>query len=51
VINITKEAAVSRQQAKGVDQLPPIAGEQHATLTPVQVPPPVWCAEALIPLD
>lgn len=50
VINITKEAVVSRQ-AKVVDQLPPIAGEQHAAFTPVQIPPPAWWAEALIPLD
>lgn len=50
VINITKEAVVSRQ-AKVVDQLPPIAGEQHAAFAPVQVPPPAWWAEALIALD
>lgn len=50
VINITKEAVISRQ-AKVVDQLPPIAGQQRAAFTPVQVPPPAWWAEALIPLD
>lgn len=50
VINITKEAVISRQ-AKVVDQLPPIAGEQHAAFTPDQIPPPAWWAEALLPLD
>ena len=50
VINITKEAIVSRQ-AKVQDQLPPIAGKQHATFTPTQIPPPAWWAEALIPVD
>lgn len=50
VINITKEAIVSRQ-AQVQDQLPPIAGQQRATFTPVQIPPPDWWAEALIPLD
>jgi ribonuclease Z len=50
VINITREAVVSRQ-AKVVDQLPPIAGRQRAAFKPVQVPPPSWWAEALIPLD
>jgi ribonuclease Z len=50
VINITKEAVISRQ-AKVVDQLPPIAGKQRAAFKPVQIPPPAWWAEALIPLD
>jgi ribonuclease Z len=50
IINITKEAIVSRQ-AKVQDQLPPIAGQQRATFKPVQIPPPAWWAEALIPLD
>jgi ribonuclease Z len=51
VINVTKEAIVSRQ-AKVVDQLPPIAGKQRATFSPVQIPPPpAWWAEALIPID
>jgi len=38
VINITKDAIVSRQ-AKVESQLPPIAGEQRTTFTPVPVPP------------
>jgi ribonuclease Z len=50
VINITKEAVISRQ-AKVMDQLPPIAGQQQAPFKPVAVPPPAWWAEALIPLD
>ena len=50
VINITKEAVVSRQ-AKVSDQLPPIPGEQRAAFDPVAVPPPDWWAEELIPLD
>jgi len=50
VFNITKEAVVARQ-AKVMDQLPPIAGEQSAAFTPVAVKPPDWWAEALIPLD
>jgi ribonuclease Z len=50
VINVTKEVIVSRQ-AKVVDQLPPIAGKQRATFSPVQIPPPAWWAEALIPID
>jgi ribonuclease Z len=50
VINITKEAIVSRQ-AKVQDQLPPIAGKQRAAFAPVQIPPPAWWAEALIPID
>ena len=50
VINITSDAVVSRQ-AKVVDQLPPIAGQQSADFKPVQIPPPAWWAEALIPLD
>jgi ribonuclease Z len=50
VINITKEAVVSRQ-AKVSDQLPPIPGEQRAAFNPIAVPPPDWWAEELIPLD
>jgi ribonuclease Z len=50
VVNITKEAIISRQ-AKVVDQLPPIAGQQRSTFSPVQIPPPAWWAEALIPMD
>ena len=50
VINVTKEAIVSRQ-AKVQDQLPPIAGKQHASFTPVMLPPPAWWAEALIPIE
>jgi ribonuclease Z len=50
VINITKEAIVSRQ-AKVIPQLPPIAGKQSAGFKPTQIPPPAWWAEALIPMD
>jgi ribonuclease Z len=50
VINITKEAIVSRQ-SKVQDQLPPIAGQQRADFKPFAVKPPDWWAEALIPLD
>jgi ribonuclease Z len=50
VINIRKEAIISRQ-AKVQDQLPPIAGQQHAAFKPVQIPAPEWWAEALIPID
>jgi ribonuclease Z len=50
VTNITKEAIVSRQ-AKVADQLPPIAGKQHTDFKPVQIPPPAWWAEALIPIE
>jgi ribonuclease Z len=50
VINITKEALVSRQ-AKVLDQLPPIPGEQRVAFTPMAVKPPDWWAEALIPID
>jgi ribonuclease Z len=50
VINVTKEAIVSRQ-AKVIPQLPAIAGKQRATFKPVQIPPPAWWAEALIPID
>jgi ribonuclease Z len=50
VINITKEAVVSRQ-AKVIPQLPPIAGKQSAGFKPTQIPPPAWWAEALIPMD
>ena len=39
VINVTKEAVISRQ-AKVVDQLPPIAGQQRTGFKPVQIPPP-----------
>jgi len=50
VINITREAVVSRQ-AKVAEQLPPVAGEQKAVFQPVAMPPPAWWAEALMPLD
>jgi ribonuclease Z len=50
VFNITKEAVVARQ-AKVVEQLPPIPGKQHASFTPVMIPPPAWWAEALIPIE
>ncbi len=50
VFNITKEAVVARQ-AKVMDQLPPIAGEQRVAFTPVAVKPPDWWAEALLPSD
>jgi ribonuclease Z len=50
VFNITKEAVVARQ-AKVMDQLPPIAGQQRVAFTPVAVKPPDWWAEALIPPD
>jgi ribonuclease Z len=50
VFNITKEAVVVRQ-AKVLDQLPPIPGEQRVVYTPVEQTPPDWWAEALIPLD
>lgn len=50
VINVTKEAVISRQ-AKVMDQLPPIAGRQRAAFQPVQITPPAWWAEALLPLD
>jgi hypothetical protein len=50
VFNITKEAVIARQ-AKVVEQLPPIAGEQRMAFKPVAVKPPDWWAEALIPLD
>jgi ribonuclease Z len=50
VFNITKEAVVVRQ-AKLLDQLPPIPGEQRVVYTPVKQTPPDWWAEALIPLD
>ncbi len=50
VINVTKDVIVSRQ-AKVQDQLPPIAGKQHASFTPVMIPPPAWWAEALIPIE
>jgi ribonuclease Z len=50
VFNVTKEAVVARQ-AKVLDQLPPIPGEQRVAFTPVMLTPPAWWAEALIPLD
>jgi ribonuclease Z len=50
VINITKDAIVSRQ-AKVESQLLPIAGEQRSSFTPTQIPPPAWWAEALIPIN
>lgn len=50
VFNVTKEAVVARQ-AKVVDELPPIPGEQRVVYTPVETMPPDWWAEALIPLD
>jgi ribonuclease Z len=50
VFNVTKEAVVARQ-AKVLDQLPPIPGEQRIAYTPVAQVPPDWWAEALIPLD
>ena len=50
VFNVTKEAVVARQ-AKMLDQLPPIPGEQHVVYTPVARMPPDWWAEALITLD
>ncbi|OHB57891.1 MAG: hypothetical protein A2Y12_01590 [Planctomycetes bacterium GWF2_42_9] len=50
VINITKYAVICRQ-AKVVDQLPPIAGQQRIAFKPVAVSPPEWWAEALIPID
>jgi ribonuclease Z len=50
VFNVTKEAVVARQ-AKVVDELPPIPGEQRVVYKPVEPMPPDWWAEALIPLD
>jgi ribonuclease Z len=50
VFNVTKDAIVARQ-ARVIDQLPPIAGEQRVAYTPVAPPPPDWWADALIPLD
>ena len=50
VFNVTKEAVVARQ-ARVVDELPPIAGQQRVAFTPVEPAPPDWWAEALIPLD
>ena len=50
VFNVTKEAVIARQ-AQVVDQLPPIAGEQRVSYTPVRPTPPAWWADALIPLD
>ena len=41
VFNVTKDAVVARQ-ARVVDQLPPIAGEQRVDYAPVQPPPPDW---------
>ncbi len=50
VINITKEAIISRQ-AKVEEQLPPIAGQQRVAFQPVAVPPPDWWEDALLPID
>jgi ribonuclease Z len=50
VFNVTKEAVVVRQ-ARVVDQLPPIAGEQRVAYTPVPPPSPEWWADALISLE
>jgi ribonuclease Z len=50
VFNITKEAVVVRQ-AKVLDQLPPIPGEQQVVYTPVAQTPPDWWAGAIISLD
>jgi ribonuclease Z len=50
VFNVTEEAVIARQ-ARVIDQLPPIAGEQRVEYMPVQPPPPEWWADALIPLD
>lgn len=50
VFNVTKAAIVARQ-ARVIDQLPPIAGEQRVAYTPVQPAPPDWWADALIPLE
>jgi ribonuclease Z len=50
VFNVTRDAIVARQ-ARVIDQLPPIAGEQRVAYTPVAPPPPDWWADALIPLD
>jgi ribonuclease Z len=50
VFNVTKEAVVARQ-AKVSDQLPPIPGVPCVPYTPVELTPPGWWAEALIPVD
>jgi ribonuclease Z len=50
VFNVTKDAVVARQ-ARVIDQLPPIAGEQRVAYTPLAPPPPGWWADALIPLE
>jgi ribonuclease Z len=50
VFNVTEEAVIARQ-AQVIDQLPPIAGEQRVTYTPVLPKPPDWWADARIPLD
>jgi ribonuclease Z len=50
VFNVTKAAVVARQ-ARVIDQLPPIAGEQRVAYAPVAPPPPDWWADALIPLE
>lgn len=50
VINITKEAVISRQAAV-VNQLPPIPGQQRVVFNPVAVPPPEWWKDALLPVD
>lgn len=50
VFNVTKEAVIARQ-ARVIDQLPPIAGEQRVAYAPVATAPPDWWADARIPLD
>jgi ribonuclease Z len=50
VFNVTRDAVVARQ-AKVVDQLPPIAGEQRVAYEPVLPEPPEWWAEARIAVD
>jgi ribonuclease Z len=50
VFNITKEAVVA-SQAKVLDQLPPIPGEQRVAFVPEAREPPARWAEAIIPLD
>ena len=50
VFNVTREAVIARQ-ARVIDQLPPIAGEQRVAYTPVLPTPPDWWADARIPLD
>ncbi len=50
VFNITKDAIVVRQ-AKVLDELPPIPGVPREEYMPVQMKPPSWWAEALVPVD